>query len=155
MEVVGASFSNLLRISSNTTEKHIRLYASALLYVKWTYSSGTKEKPLVFHTAYAACQLQKNSLCCVRLLICRMYFFFFLRVCFQVDMPMSPMFRFECRKNTVKSQVTEGQMNLSSALDTSFKCQRETSLNICFQLFLYRPIRPSIIIHSVQHKSLS
>lgn len=78
MEVVGASFSNLLRISSNTTEKHIRLYAPALLYVKWTYSGGTNEKPLVFHTASAACQPQKNSLCCVRLLICRTDFLEFV-----------------------------------------------------------------------------
>lgn len=51
---------------------------------------------------------------------------------------------------TLESLVTEGQMNLSSVLDTSFKCQRGTSLNISFKLFLW--FAPSLH-QAVAHRS--
>lgn len=53
---------------------------------------------------------------------------------------------------TLESLVTEGQMNLSSVLDTSFKCQRGTSLNISFKLFLW--FAPSLH-QAVAHRSQS
>lgn len=54
MRVGGRVLRNLLRISSNTREKHIRLHASAPGRVKWTHGAGCKHKTLVFRRRVSA-----------------------------------------------------------------------------------------------------